>query len=256
MRKPDISRLYTLFYKQALVIYMLLKNHYTHKKGPRFKLSLLEQIILTLFKLRYNLPDRTLESLFNVDHVTISRCVLRISSSIACLHVKIHESGLYIVDTTTLRIGKDKTPHTYSGYKHHHGLKYQCLINEHKEIVSISHGIESSIHDKKVFETEYNSIFHTLNPQISILADKAYVGLDKYNVKVPARHNELKYKLDTTNASLFNKQLSSKRVQIEHVFARIKTYRILSNAYYYTKKKIDLFIKAICNIYNLSINSI
>lgn len=82
MRKPDISRLYTIFYKSALTIYRLLKYVDKYKRGPKFKLSLLEQIINTLFKLKYNLPDRIFESLFDVDHVTISRCILRISGLI------------------------------------------------------------------------------------------------------------------------------------------------------------------------------
>ena len=37
----------------------------------------MEQIVITLFKLRYNLPDRVLESLVHVDHVTISRAITR-----------------------------------------------------------------------------------------------------------------------------------------------------------------------------------
>ena len=112
MHTIRIQDLKPIFYKQSLNIYMLLKNKLKAKKGPHFKTSLLEQIVLTLFKLKYSLPDRILESLFK----------------------------------------RDKTAYTFSGYKHHHGLKYQCLVNEHKEIVSISHGIESSIHDKKIFE--------------------------------------------------------------------------------------------------------
>ncbi len=52
MVPQDISRLRTLFYKQSLAIYMLLNNINNHKRGPKFKMSLLEQIVLTLFKLK------------------------------------------------------------------------------------------------------------------------------------------------------------------------------------------------------------
>ena len=58
-------------------------NKLKAKKGPHFKTSLLEQIVLTLFKLKYSLPDRILESLFKIDHVTISRYVLRISKLVS-----------------------------------------------------------------------------------------------------------------------------------------------------------------------------
>ena len=255
MFKPDISRLYTIFYKSALTIYRLLKYVDKYKRGPKFKLSLLEQILLTLFKLKYNLPDRILESLFDVDHVTISRCILRISGLISALNIKLPEGDLYIVDTTTIRIGHGKTAHTYSGYKHHHGLKYQCIIDSYQNIVSISNGIESSIHDKKIFETKYTEIFKQLNKKLTVLGDKAYVGLSKFNVTNPLRHNELLYKQDKTTANINNRALSTKRIQVEHVFARLKTYRILTNVYYYTTSKLDMFMKAICNIYNLTHNT-
>lgn len=241
-----------LFYKECLSIYMRLKDIYKQKRGPKFKLSLIKQILITLFKLKCNLPDRVLECLFKIDHVTISRCILRISQAISSLNIKVALSRVYIVDTTTLRVGKNKTSHTYSGYKHHHGFKYQCIINDAKEIVSISEGLESSIHDKRIFESEYSTVFKSLQTDSIILGDKAYVGLKHFNVVTPSKQNERFYKENKTNAKYFNKRLSSKRIQIEHTFAWLKTYRILSNVYYYTKPKLDMFVKAICNIYNLS----
>jgi hypothetical protein len=59
-------------------VYMIIKNEFNKKLGRKCKVSLLEQIIITLFKLRYNLPDRIMEDLFKIDHVTISRIILRI----------------------------------------------------------------------------------------------------------------------------------------------------------------------------------
>ena len=256
MRTFNLEDLQHIFHKSSLTIYLLLKNRYKHKRGPKFRLSLIEQIVLTLFKLKYNLPDRIMECLFNIDHVTISRCIIRISSMISELNFKVENSSLYIVDTTTIRIGKGKSMHTYSGYKHHHGLKYQCIVNEHNDIVSITSGIESSIHDKKIFENEYTSVFKKLDQTLSILGDKAYVGLSKYKVKVPLRKNERAFKTDKPTAKINNRVLSTKRIQVEHVFACLKTYRILTNVYYYTKSKLDIFVKAICNIYNLSKNKI
>ena len=256
MHHIRIQDLKPIFYKQSLNIYMLLKNKLKAKKGPHFKTSLLEQIVLTLFKLKYSLPDRILESLFKIDHVTISRYVLRISKLVSNLNIQLSQGSFYIVDTTTIRIGKDKTAYTFSGYKHHHGLKYQCIINDQKEIVSITDGIESSIHDKHIFETQYQNIFHSLNKQMRILGDNAYVGLRTYNVQTPLRRNELEYKQNKTIAKKSNSELSNKRVQVEHVFAHLKKYRILTNVYYYTKNKLDMFIRAICNLYNLSIKKI
>ncbi len=124
-----LQDLHTIFYKSCYLIFNYLKYKEQTRKGPKFKHSLMDRILLTLFKLKYQLPDRVLETLFHIDHVTISRYIARISNLIASLNLKVNTSSYYIVDTTTLRIGKDKNEHTFSVYKHHHGLKYQCLVN-------------------------------------------------------------------------------------------------------------------------------
>jgi hypothetical protein len=69
-----------------------------------------------------------------------------------------------VVDTTTIRIGKGKNKSTYSGYKNYHGIKYQLICDNKSKI----------------------------NQELKILGDKAYVGLDKENVKTSNR-NVFKY---------------------------------------------------------------
>ena len=39
-------------------LYMIIKTEFNKKLGRKCKVSLIEQIMITLFKLRYNLPDR------------------------------------------------------------------------------------------------------------------------------------------------------------------------------------------------------
>ena len=39
-------------------VYMMIRNDSKKKLGRKCKVSLIEQIMITLFKLRYNLPDR------------------------------------------------------------------------------------------------------------------------------------------------------------------------------------------------------
>ncbi len=249
-----IKQLQSLFKKIALVIYCQIKNLYKNKKGRSFKVNLLEQIVLTLFKLRYNLPDRILERLFNIDHVTISRIVLRISTFIAESKFNIKNNSLeyYIVDSTTIRIGKGKDKKTYSGYKHHHGIKDQLIINNNNQIEEVSKGYSGSVHDKKLFLKEYELIKDKIDKTLQILGDKAYIGLEEYKVTVPKRRNELEYKKDKVVAKEKNKNLSSKRIKIEHVFAYMKNYGILTKSNHYSIAKIDIFFKAIANIFNLS----
>ena len=105
---------------------MKIKSNFKNKLGRKFKVSLIEQISITIFKLKYNLPDRVLEDIFKIDHVTINRIINRMSLYISKLNLNSKlDNEFYIVDSTTLRIGKDKTKNSYSGYKHHHGVNFK-----------------------------------------------------------------------------------------------------------------------------------
>ena len=236
-------------------LYMIIKNEFNKKLGRKCKVSLIEQIMITLFKLRYNLPDRILEDLFRIDHVTISRIIIRISTYLSKVNINIKdkESNLfYIVDSTVLRIGKGKNNETYSGYKHHHGVKFQVTINDKSMIEHVSKSYSSSIHDKKLFIKEYKSLMSKINKDLDILGDKGYSGLNEYKVNIPTKRNEVKYKENKNLSKSENKILSSKRIKVEHVFAYIKSYRIMQRLNYYTKDKIDILFNSMANIYNLS----
>lgn len=241
--------------KLIFSLYMIIKNEFNKKLGRKCKVSLIEQIMITLFKLRYNLPDRILEDLFRIDHVTISRIIIRISTYLSKvkINIKDKESNLfYIVDSTVLRIGKGKNNETYSGYKHHHGVKFQVTINDKSMIEHVSKSYSSSIHDKKLFIKEYKSLMSKINKGLDILGDKGYSGLNEYKVNIPTKRNEVKYKENKNLSKSENKILSSKRIKVEHVFAYIKSYRIMQRLNYYTKDKIDILFNSIANIYNLS----
>ena len=191
MNNSNLKALNKIINNQKLIysIYVSLKNIYRNKKGRNFKVPLVYQIIITIFKLKYNLPDRVIEGLLKIDHVTISRIISRISIHIGNLKLPINNNHLeyYVVDTTTIRIGKGKSKSTYSGYKNYHGIKYQLICDNKSKIINTSQGYEASIHDKKIFQKEYEEIKSKINQELKILGDKAYVGLEKENVKTSNR---------------------------------------------------------------------
>ena len=191
MNNSNLKALNKIINNQKLIysIYVSLKNIYRNKKGRNFKVPLVYQIIITIFKLKYNLPDRVIEGLLKIDHVTISRIISRISIHIGNLKLPINNNHLeyYVVDTTTIRIGKGKNKSTYSGYNNYHGIKYQLICDNKSKIINTSQGYEASIQDKKIFQKEYEEIKSKINQELKILGDKAYVGLDKENVKTSNR---------------------------------------------------------------------
>lgn len=236
-------------------VYMIIKTEFNKKLGRKCKVSLIEQIMITLFKLRYNLPDRIMEDLFKIDHVTISRIIIRISLYMTKIKINIkdRDNDYYIVDSTVLRIGKGKNKETYSGYKHHHGIKFQITVNDKSMIEHVSKSYSSSIHDKKLFINEYKDLMSKIDKNIEILGDKGYSGLREYKVNIPIKRNELVYKENKDLIKSNNKELSSKRIKVEHVFAYIKSYRIMQRLNYYTKDKIEILFNAMANLYNLSL---
>ena len=194
MNTSNLKSLNEIINNQKLIysIYAFIKSVYGNKRVRKYKVSLIYQIVITIFKLRYNLPDRVLEGLLKIDHVTISRIVQRISLYIGNIKLPVNNKNelnieYYVVDTTTIRIGKGKSKSTYSGYKNYHGIKYQLICDDKSKIINTSQGYEASIHDKKIFQKEYEEIKSKINQELKILGDKAYVGLDKENVKTSNR---------------------------------------------------------------------
>ena len=104
--------------------------------------------------------------------MTVSRIILRISSAISKFNLQLNHTNIepefYIVDSTTLRIGKGKNKETYSGYKHQHGVKFQVTINHQNLIQHVSKSYSSSIHDKNLFLKEYNDLMGSIKSKIKI----------------------------------------------------------------------------------------
>ncbi len=133
--------------------------------GRKCSVNLTSQITIAVFKLHYNLPDRVLEDIFKVDHVTIHRIFHRILKELGNLSQIVGKAvaskpiEFYVTDSTTLPIGKGKNNKTFSGYKHHHSVKFQVFVDQNKlihHVSSIHYAIE---HDKNIFEQEWPLAF-------------------------------------------------------------------------------------------------
>jgi hypothetical protein len=87
-----------------------------------------------------------------------------------------------------------------------------------------------------------------------VLADKAYAGGngEGQHLLRPIKHNETAYKAKPDESREFNRKLSKLRVRIEHVFARLKTWRILSGLFQYKWQRLSEFVRVIAVIHNLN----
>ena len=116
--------------------------------------------------------------------------------------------------------------------------------------VADSRGYPGSIHDKTI----WNDNFDMVQTGSHVLADKAYAGADGEGKVLfrPVKRNERVWKDDPEGAKAANRALSKKRVKIEHLFARLKTWRIVRQ-YPNRPETIGEVFKAVAFIHNLNI---
>lgn len=159
----------------------------------------------------------------------------------------VHEADHLIVDTTSTRV-RTGDVQFYSGYKKQRVVKVQVICCDKGVVRHVSNHYPGSIHDKRIWDLEFPGIPR----HHAILADCAYAGAlgDGSFLHRPVRKNEKAYKADTFKAKEQNRRLSLKRVKIEHLFARLKTWRIIHHYFPQHPETFSTVFKAIAYIHN------
>ncbi|XP_063067225.1 uncharacterized protein LOC134458738 isoform X1 [Engraulis encrasicolus] len=218
-------------------------------------LSPFQMLILTLMRLRLNLPMQHLAYVFSVDRTTISRTFNSMVELLYCtitpLIVWPSREALYttmphqfveafgnrvavIVDCFEIFIERPSNLTTqaqaYSNYKHNTTMKYLIGITPYGTISFISKGWGGRISDKHV--TENCGILDRLLPRDVVLADRGFdisesVGLMCAEVKIPAftrGHCQLEARdVEST------RKLAHLRIHVERVIGVVRNkYTLLS----------------------------
>lgn len=135
---------------------------------------------------------------------------------------------------------------SYSGKKKAHTFKVQAIVHyKTLEILSLSM-CKGSKHDFELFKENLNCI-----PKGAfILGDKGYQGIctiyEKSLIPLKAKKGQ---KLDP-ELKVYNREINRRRIGIEHVFGKLKTFRILSERYRNRGKRLGLRFNLIAGIYN------
>ena len=134
---------------------------------------------------------------------------------------------LLIVDATEQRIERPKNQRDYySGKKHTHTIKTKIVTDAKGRILRVSKPYEGRVHDFEIRKTE-GPLF-----AVPILADSGYQGLQNEHaagVILPKKKPKNGSLSDAERAE--NKQLSRRRIVVEHVFAHLKKWQILATRY-------------------------
>jgi len=117
------------------------------------------------------------------------------------------------------------------------------------EIVSTAFS-QGSKHDFQLFQDDQLDIAE----HIRILADAGYQGLADLHENCQTPFKKSKYHPLTKKEKQKNRALARKRILIEHVFRKLKVFRILSERYRNPRTRFALRFNLIAAIYNLELN--
>ncbi|MCL2335825.1 MAG: transposase, partial [Firmicutes bacterium] len=126
------------------------------------------------------------------------------------------------------RTSKNRSKRVLFRKKKRHTLKTQVIIEEKtREIIDVVQA-KGSVHDFKIYKDSIGKIVDEL---IKILTDLGYLGIDKLHLNSLIPIKESKNHKLTKKEKMFNKKLAQRRVIIEHINAKIKTFKITAYPY-------------------------
>ena len=155
-----------------------------------------------------------------------------------------------MIDSTEMTIERPKKQKKYySGKKKRHTIKAQLTIHyETGQIIStaIAYG---SVHDFELFKKQRKKQKY----KALLLVDKGYQGLNRLGVNCLIPFKSSKNKPLTLLHKQINREIGKRRIRIEHVNGKLKTFRILAERYRNRRKRMGLRLNLIAAIYNMEL---
>jgi transposase len=125
------------------------------------------------------------------------------------------------------------------------------LIANQKTAEIVTTGFsQGSKHDFQLFKDEKL----TIAEHVRILADAGYQGLADLHANCQTPFKKSKYHPLTKKEKQRNRALARKRIVIEHIFRKLKVFRILSERYRNRRTRFAIRFNLIAAIYNFELN--
>lgn len=158
------------------------------------------------------------------------------------------EIEIIVVDVSEQEIErpKKKQKSYYSGKQGYHTLKSQIVADQKSEQVICVRCEKGRVHDFRLWKESKIR----LNKEIEILGDKGYQGIQKIHQNSQIPHKKKKKEKLSKEQKKANRQLSQRRIVIEHIHRRLKIFRILSSRYRNRRRRFGLRLNLIAGIYN------
>ena len=229
------------------------------KTGRPSKLSTEDQLLITL---EYWLEYRTYfhrGNSWGVNESTAYRIVRKVENILIksglfnlpgkkALLESNSEIEVIVVDVSEQEIErpKKKQKSYYSGKQGYHTLKSQIVADQKSEQVICVRCEKGRVHDFRLWKESKIR----LNKEIEILGDKGYQGIQKIHQNSQIPHKKKKKEKLSKEQKKANRQLSQRRIVIEHIHRRLKIFRILSSRYRNRRRRFGLRLNLIAGIYN------
>lgn len=217
--------------------------------GRRYKLTLEETVAMLLLYTRAYVTHVFLSALFDVHESAICRYFARIRPiTETVFDLPIRDTDLseeeilkLVVDATEQRTERRRDGAGYSGKKKAHTIKTQIVVDNKGRIRHISASVPGNIHDKKLFDQSGMMLPDHAR------GDLGYLGT---NIAIPFKSSKL-HPL-TQRQKDHNTRHSRKRIIVEHVFASLKTFRILADRFRGSLAHYHQYFLIVCGLCNLA----
>ena len=220
--------------------------------GNQFKLELEERLIMLLMYYRLYITHSFLGFIFGIDDSNVGRNINPLQPMLAKIFhiperkVKMSEEEILeiFIDATEQGINRPQKGQRkwYSGKKKKHTIKHQIIVSKNGQIKAVGCSTTGKTHDKK----DYQNKKFIIPPKLRMKGDLGYQGT---SIEVPIKKKK-KQKL-TKEQKAFNRQHSSERIVVEHVFGKMKIFKVLSDRFRNPLKSHNLIFKNIAGIHNL-----
>lgn len=237
------------------------------KTGRPSKLSTEDQLLITLEYWREYRTYFHLGNSWGVNESTAYRIVRKVENILIksglfnlpgkkALLESNSEIEVIVVDVSEHEIErpKKKQKSYYSGKQGYHTLKSQVVADlaqrarcdQKSEQIICVRCEKGRVHDFRLWKESKIG----LNKEIKILGDKGYQGIQKIHQNSQIPHKKKKKEKLSKEQKKANRQLSQRRIVIEHIHRRLKIFRILSSRYRNRRRRFGLRLNLIAGIYN------
>lgn len=217
--------------------------------GRPYLLNLEESVAMLLLYTRSYTTHVFLSVLFDIHESAICRYFARLRPVVESVFnlptkkIDLREEEILqlVVDATEQRTERRNNGSGYSGKKKAETIKTQVVVDKKGKILHVSSSVPGNIHDKKLFDDSGVKLPHNAK------GDLGYLGV---NIIIP--HKSSKLHSLTRKQTLFNTRHSRQRIIIEHVFALLKSYRILADRFRGSLSNYHQYFLIVCGLCNFA----